>query len=150
MHRRDNRRLTKRLQWLTDGAEENSGTDQTMFKSRHKGWGQSLIQMSARKRLTWPPWWLTPSSIGGKFGYRKSWSWPGLAAIKGMHYRFFFGVCVGGLESVAPEKLAVFQFLRKWYTPSGSGAFRPLYVSLYCSLKVKKAWKLNRTIGIWN
>lgn len=52
--------------------------------------------------------------------YEESGSWPGLAALRGMHHGFF------RLESVAPELLCAFQFLRNPGTPAGSEALRPL------------------------
>ena len=47
---------------------------------------------------------------------------------------------------MTPGALCAFQFLRNQGTPSGSEAFRPLCLSLYVPLEVKKPWKLDRKL----
>lgn len=72
---------------------------------------------------------------------REKWTWPGLAALRVIHPRFF------RVDSMAPGAQSAFQFLR--CIPSDSGKFRLLFFffSLYVSLVVKEAWKLDGTIG---
>jgi hypothetical protein len=73
---------------------------------------------------------------------REPWSWLGLAALRGMRFR------VLRLDSMASGMQYTFQFLKDRCTPSGSEAFTLLCVSLYVLLVVKKAWELDRTIGL--
>lgn len=78
---------------------------------------------------------MSPFSASSSIGYshhqcallcREPWSWPGLAALRGMHHSFFL------LESMAPSAPCAFQYLRDQGTPSGNEAFRCFSV---CSLR---------------
>ena len=73
---------------------------------------------------------------------REPWSWPGLAALRGMCHRFF------RLESMTPGAQCAFQLLRDQGTLSGSKAIIALSTSLYVPFKVKEVWKPDRTIGL--
>lgn len=72
---------------------------------------------------------------------RKPWNWLGLAALRGMCQGFF------RLDFRAPGSQCAFQLLKDPCTPSGREAFRPLCVSMWLPLVLRKHPNRYRTFG---